>query len=331
MTAGEQAVLGAFALEDLARVARHLRAIDAAAWPARRARRRPSARPSGVEGHHGHVWWVAGPDVEAVALGLAAKATRPDQHTCATGSAHRPLPSPTAHGPVRLAVVDPDERKLRLARMVVATGEPWRGGDDVWFVPDGLLHPARGDGAVTGAAGDEGGGKVAFLVSPAAAPAGPAAFELLALARWMGVEAAGPGLVDAALRWLGAAPHLVATLAAEHTDRDEGVAELARRLHARGARVFVELGRSGRGALAPALARALGGRHHVAVTALAHGAGPLARLDRALAALWAEGAPVLPDALHRPPPAGPGPAVGPHLAAGPVPTSVQTATYQGEA
>lgn len=301
MTAGEQAVTdavtGALALEDLARVARHLRAIDAAR-PVRRPPRRRPAAPAGVDGHDGQVWWAAGPDVESVALGLAAKAADPGGRPRMAGSPQRPFPSPADHGPVRLAVVDPDERKLRLARMVVATGEPWRGGDDVWFVPAGLApggHP----------------GRVTFLLPQVApTPAGPAAFELLALARWLDVEATGPLLVGAALHRLGARPQATHTVAV--ADAAAGAAgsagdgtDLVRGLHDAGTRVFVDLGQP-HGDLARDVARALDGRPHVTVTAHAPGARPLARLDRALAALWAEGVAVLPDALHRPvPPAHP--------------------------
>jgi hypothetical protein len=345
MTAGEQAVTDALALEDLARVARHLRAIDAARPTRARPRRR--VRPTvaaGVDGHDGRVWWAAGPDVDAVALALEVEAARPPAAAapgrapatppaCFVGSPQRPLPSPAEHGPVRLAIVDPDERKLRLARMVVATGEPWRGGDDVWFVPEGLVGGGAGAGVGTATDGctDDGSaasGPVAFL-APAHPPAiaGPAAFELMALARWLGLEAAGAPLVDAALRWLGAAPGPVAVVADDAGRAD--LAATAARLHARGARVFVDLGAGAQGDLAPALARALDGRAHVTVTALAPGSGPLARLDRALAALWAEGAAVLPDALHRPAPAGPCPALGPWRYAG-VPTEPSTID-QGEA
>ena len=107
------------------------------------------------------------------------------------------------------------------------------------------------------------------------------------------------------------------------------VAATVSRLHDGGARVFVDLGAGAQGDLAPVVARALDGRAHVTVTALAPGTGPLARLDRALAALWAEGAAVLPDALHRPAPAGPCPALGPWHDAG-APTE-PTPIDQGEA
>jgi Acyl transferase domain/Polyketide synthase dehydratase len=43
-------------------------------------------------------------------------------------------------GPVRLGIVDPTDRKLRLARRLVAKGEPWRGRSDIWFTPEGFAH-----------------------------------------------------------------------------------------------------------------------------------------------------------------------------------------------
>ncbi|HEX4218652.1 MAG TPA: 4'-phosphopantetheinyl transferase superfamily protein [Acidimicrobiales bacterium] len=51
-------------------------------------------------------------------------------------------PSPTA-GPFRLAMVDPKPARLDLARRVVTGGKPWRGRNDLWFSPGGLL----GEGA----------------------------------------------------------------------------------------------------------------------------------------------------------------------------------------
>ncbi|GAA1982383.1 beta-ketoacyl synthase N-terminal-like domain-containing protein [Amycolatopsis minnesotensis] len=47
--------------------------------------------------------------------------------------------APAAVGACRLSVVDPTDRKLELARRIVAKGEPWRGRNDVWFAPDPLL------------------------------------------------------------------------------------------------------------------------------------------------------------------------------------------------
>ncbi len=51
-------------------------------------------------------------------------------------------------GPARLAIVAPDERRLTLARKVLERGTPFRGRNDVWFDPTGLLTD---------------GGKVGFL------------------------------------------------------------------------------------------------------------------------------------------------------------------------
>ncbi|HKE75647.1 MAG TPA: beta-ketoacyl synthase N-terminal-like domain-containing protein [Acidimicrobiales bacterium] len=50
-------------------------------------------------------------------------------------------------GPARLAIADPTPKRLDLARRVVARGSAWRGRNDVWFSPAGLLA---------------GGGRVAF-------------------------------------------------------------------------------------------------------------------------------------------------------------------------
>jgi acyl transferase domain-containing protein/phosphopantetheinyl transferase len=52
--------------------------------------------------------------------------------------------------PCRLAVVDPTEKRLALARWAVERGTAWRGRSDVWFSPTPLLGP-------------DGGGRVAFL------------------------------------------------------------------------------------------------------------------------------------------------------------------------
>lgn len=43
-------------------------------------------------------------------------------------------------GRCRLAIVAPDERKLKLARKVARRGTPWRGRSDLWFTPSGLLE-----------------------------------------------------------------------------------------------------------------------------------------------------------------------------------------------
>ena len=50
------------------------------------------------------------------------------------------LGRPRPDGEVRLALVAPDEKRVRLARKVLERGTPWRGRNDVWFSgPEGLL------------------------------------------------------------------------------------------------------------------------------------------------------------------------------------------------
>ena len=80
------------------------------------------------------LWWLAGAD----AGDIAAQLDRVDDGA---------PPAPDA-GPARLGIVDPDERKLRLARRLLQEGGPWRGRSDIWYSPSGLVG---------------GGGKVAFL------------------------------------------------------------------------------------------------------------------------------------------------------------------------
>jgi malonyl CoA-acyl carrier protein transacylase len=82
------------------------------------------------------LWWLAGAD----AADIAAQLDR-------VGEAAPPVPAPDA-GPARMGIVDPDERKLRLASRLLREGGPWRGRSDIWYSPSGLVR---------------GGGKVAFL------------------------------------------------------------------------------------------------------------------------------------------------------------------------
>ncbi|MFD3922820.1 beta-ketoacyl synthase N-terminal-like domain-containing protein [Streptomyces sp. NPDC058595] len=49
-----------------------------------------------------------------------------------------------ADGPVRLGIVDPTARRLKLARKAVTKGVAWRGRSDVWFSPRPLLGPGGG-------------------------------------------------------------------------------------------------------------------------------------------------------------------------------------------
>src|SRR4029079_15126700 len=44
--------------------------------------------------------------------------------------------------PARLGVVDPTAQRIAAARRIVARGEPWRGGRDIWFTPRPLLGPS---------------------------------------------------------------------------------------------------------------------------------------------------------------------------------------------
>jgi hypothetical protein len=149
------------------------------------------------------VWWLAADDAGGLIDQLDARAGS------GANGGHTP-PAPDA-GPARLGIVDPDERKIRLARRLLAKGERWRGRSDIWFAPAGLA--ARG-------------GKVAFLF-PGVEPAfGAAGTDLPGLGRRLGLEA--PRIVegsvahqsasiyrlgiflDLVLRRLGVAPDVVA-------------------------------------------------------------------------------------------------------------------------
>ncbi|GAB1643164.1 beta-ketoacyl synthase N-terminal-like domain-containing protein [Krasilnikovia sp. MM14-A1259] len=50
----------------------------------------------------------------------------------------------TDGGTVRIGIVDPTDQRLAAARRMVARGEPWRGGRDIWFTPRPLLGPGGG-------------------------------------------------------------------------------------------------------------------------------------------------------------------------------------------
>ncbi|WNI32255.1 beta-ketoacyl synthase N-terminal-like domain-containing protein [Streptomyces sp. ITFR-6] len=71
---------------------------------------------------------------------LAALLTGDDAAVLASGRDER-VPG---GGPVRLGIVDPTERRLKLARKAVARGVPWRGRSDVWFTPRPVLGTAGG-------------------------------------------------------------------------------------------------------------------------------------------------------------------------------------------
>jgi len=89
-----------------------------------------AAPPEGPPG--GRVVLLAAHD----AAGLLAQLDVPD---LILGDNRSAAPGPDA-GPYRLALVDPKPARLDLARRVVTGGRPWRGRNDVWFSPDGLLR-----------------------------------------------------------------------------------------------------------------------------------------------------------------------------------------------
>lgn len=114
-------------------------------------------------------------------------------------------------GPARLAVVAPDSKRISLARKVLARGTAFRGRNDVWFDPSGLLR--------------EKGAKVAFLfpgVEPEFDPQVDDVADRFDLT-WEGYSAEGASLQDkgrgivnagrllaAALEKLGVSPDLMA-------------------------------------------------------------------------------------------------------------------------
>ncbi len=74
---------------------------------------------------------LAAPDVDGLRSQLdATDLLERDDRLC---------PPPPEAGPFRLALVDPKPARLDLARRVVTGGKPWRGRNDVWFSPGGLL------------------------------------------------------------------------------------------------------------------------------------------------------------------------------------------------
>ncbi|NGO67720.1 type I polyketide synthase [Streptomyces boncukensis] len=190
----------------------------------------PDARPAASVREPVRVLRLAADGVEDLAraleaddAALTARAVAPGAHstvpdstvlsdTARTGGAGRCGP--------RLGVVEPDARRLALARRAVASGRPWRGRGEVWFSPAPLLAPHR--------AGSAGAGRLAFLfpgleaefaprVAEVAAhfglplpPGGDAAAEVTDVARHgVGVLAVGR-VLDGALRRCGIVPDAVA-------------------------------------------------------------------------------------------------------------------------
>ncbi|WP_306204814.1 beta-ketoacyl synthase N-terminal-like domain-containing protein [Actinoplanes sp. RD1] len=142
------------------------------------------------------LWLAAGSVAE-----LAAQLDSPDPRAL-----HR---TDHAGGPVRLGLVDPTEQRLGIARKMVARGEAWRGGRDIWFTPDPLLGP--------------GGGKLAFVFPGLEAEFAPRTADVAAHfglphREWAATDLArhGSGLVevgkllDTALRRMNVRPDAVA-------------------------------------------------------------------------------------------------------------------------
>jgi malonyl CoA-acyl carrier protein transacylase len=111
------------------------------------------------EGDEARLFWCAGDSTDDVLAQLDGSRTPHE-------------PGPDAR-PVRLGIVDANERKLRLARRVVAKGEPWRGRSDIWFTPAGFADR---------------GGNVAFLFPGVEPTFGAEAVDLPALGRRFGLE-----------------------------------------------------------------------------------------------------------------------------------------------
>ncbi|MBO0730002.1 MAG: acyltransferase domain-containing protein, partial [Acidimicrobiaceae bacterium] len=68
---------------------------------------------------------------------------------------------PSHPGPARLAIVDPTPRRVEVALRALEKGRPWRGRNDIWFEPEGLVAS---------------GGRLAFVfpgVEPSFASDGP--------------------------------------------------------------------------------------------------------------------------------------------------------------
>ncbi|MBU7598011.1 polyketide synthase dehydratase domain-containing protein [Streptomyces sp. P38-E01] len=132
----------------------------AAAAPPAAAPSADRSAPAVVVSEPEPVLRLAAPTTEALAELLDAD----DATVLARGLATRQ----TGDGlPVRLGIVAPDARRLKLARRAVAKGKPWRGRTDVWFSPQPLL-------------GKLGGGRTAFVFPGLEAEFEPQVAELAA-------------------------------------------------------------------------------------------------------------------------------------------------------
>jgi acyl transferase domain-containing protein len=98
---------------------------------------------------------------DAADLAAQLRALGPD-------GAAMPSRSQTAADAARLAIVGPNPKRLELAARLLSNGQPWRGRNDIWFEPAGLVRT---------------GGRVAF-VFPGVEPTFDARLE--DLAGWLG-------------------------------------------------------------------------------------------------------------------------------------------------
>ncbi len=114
------------------------------------------------EGFTFEALFLAGRDAADLAAQLAA-------HVAAGAPTTDPVP-PAHAGPARLAIVDPTPKRLTLAARALEKGKAWRGLNDVWVAPEGLVTA---------------GGRVAFLF-PGVEPDVGADFT--PVARWFGRE-----------------------------------------------------------------------------------------------------------------------------------------------
>jgi acyl transferase domain-containing protein/phosphopantetheinyl transferase (holo-ACP synthase) len=127
-----------------------------------RPRRRRTTAGAAEPGDPTRLFVATGDDLAA----LAAQLVDTDAVLAGTD-----LASVGAPGRLRLAIADPTPKRLELARKVVHRGQPWRGRNDVWFAPEGLIA---------------GGGRVAFAF-PGVEPAFEARVD--DVAAHFGVEA----------------------------------------------------------------------------------------------------------------------------------------------
>lgn len=159
------------------------------------------------------VWWLAGDDADALLTLLDEQAASlvPEDADAGGDPGEGAVSVAVGSGPARLGIVDPTERKVRLARRMLTEGQPWRGRSDLWFTPTGLA--------------DEG-GKVAFLFPGVEPTFGAEDIDLPALGRQLGLDAPAMSedtiahrsasivrlgiFVDQVLHRLGVVPDLVA-------------------------------------------------------------------------------------------------------------------------